>query len=276
MEPHRGTAAPERPPVRGRLAAGELPHAGELRHLRLDSVWPRSDQPRRTTDPRAFDDLVRSVRTRGVLQPIRVRPADDGYEIIAGERRWSAARAAGLDTIPALIVTAEDDDAFIDALVENVQREDLSLIDRAEAIARLRATLDLQSWEAVGDVLGLSRVHVHRLLNVAKLPPAMRDDERVAALTEKHVRALVRLRAEPVLQRRLWDRIHAERLSGQAALDAAADLLRHSTTTAGVRQMREVLRRTGTRLETLDAGDVESLRDELRALAEQITQLLGD
>jgi ParB family chromosome partitioning protein len=176
-------------------------------------------------DNDALEELAESIKDHGVLQPIRVRSKPDGgYEIIAGERRWTAATRAGLRDIPAVVVTADDDQAYVEALIENIQREDLNPVDRAHALTRLRVALGRQSWEEVGKVLGIGRQHVHRLLNVTKLPEPIQEDIRVGDLTEKHGRALLTLRAYPQQQMVLWERISEESLTGDAAVAAAKEL----------------------------------------------------
>lgn len=211
----------------------EVARSGELRRLPLDHVSPRVDQPRQSMDPEAMDELVQSIRDYGVLQPIRVRRKDDGaYEIIAGERRWTAANRAGLRDIPAIVVTAEDGEAYIEALIENIQREDLNLVDRAHALKRLRVNLGSQSWEDVGKVVGITRRHVHNLLNITRLPEKIQEDMRVSDLTEKHGRALVMLRGYPQEQMTLWNRIHKDQLTGDAALTAAREIRPTTTRTA--------------------------------------------
>ncbi len=169
----------------------------EFRLIPVGLLEPRSDQPRRAIEPEGLEELTSSIRGCGVLQPIRVRPLGDRYQIVAGERRWIAAQRAGLKEIPALIAEVDDDRAFIEALIENTQREDLNAVDRARALKRLRVTLGLRSWEEVGVCIGISRVHVHRLLNITRLPGAIQEDIRVSDLTEKHGRALLRLRRHP-------------------------------------------------------------------------------
>jgi ParB family transcriptional regulator, chromosome partitioning protein len=196
--------------------------AQQFRRVPVDRIAPRADSPRRTLDATRLDELADSVRAHGVLQPIRVRPSAPGmYEIVAGERRWLAARQAGLRNIPAVVVVADDDQAFIEALIENVQREDLNAVDRAHALQQLRVNLGLQSWEDVGRLLGVSRQHVHNLLRVTALPEPMQDDVRAGDLTEKHCRALLRLRDTPDAQADLWERIHSEGLSGDSAIAEA-------------------------------------------------------
>ncbi|HEY0410128.1 MAG TPA: ParB/RepB/Spo0J family partition protein [Candidatus Dormibacteraeota bacterium] len=197
------------------------PVRADLRRIPVDRLEPRSDQPRHHIDARGLEELTESIRHHGVLQPIRVRPRGDGYEIIAGERRWRAARRAGLKEIPAIVVEADDDRAYVEALVENIQREELNAVDRAHALKRLRVALNLGSWQQVAELVGITRQHVYNILNVTRLPEAIRDDIRAGDLTEKHARALLRLREEPELQRRLWEEIHTRVLSGRAAEERA-------------------------------------------------------
>jgi ParB family chromosome partitioning protein len=196
-----------------------------MQRLPLQSIRPRPDQPRRRIDAGGLEELTRSVAVHGVLQPIRVRRrAEDSYEIVSGERRWRAARAAGLQDIPAIVVEADDDRAYVEALIENIQREELNAVDRAHALTRLRTGLGLRSWQEVGEVVGITRQHIHNLLNVTRLPEPIRDDIRAGALSEKHARALMRLQTHPPLQRLLWERIHTEHLSGRAADEAARSM----------------------------------------------------
>jgi ParB family chromosome partitioning protein len=213
---HEPVATPEALSASGRPA--------QLRTIPLDLIRPRPDQPRRSMDEDALEELARSIAEHGVLQPIRVRRREEGFEIIAGERRWTAARRAGLQDIPAVVADADDDEAFIEAVIENIQREDLNPVDRGQALRRLRVKLGLGSWEDVARVVGITRRHVYNLLNITRLPGSIQEDVRVGGITEKHARALLRLGAHPARQLQLWERIHAEELSGEAALELATHL----------------------------------------------------
>jgi ParB family chromosome partitioning protein len=241
----------------------------------------RPDQPRKAIDPEGLEELTRSIREYGVLQPIRVRRLGDRYQIVAGERRWIAAQRAGLKEIPALIANLDDDRSFIEALIENTQREDLNAVDRARALKRLRATLGLHSWEEVGLRIGISRVHVHRLLNITRLPGPIQEDIRVCDLTEKHARALLRLRRFPDLQMRLWKRVHSESLSGDAALDAADALLPAPATEqiagAGVGRvdLLALVEQLLTGLMTAPPMEIQSARAELNDLSRWLGEVLG-
>jgi ParB/RepB/Spo0J family partition protein len=203
---------------------GGQPRVRALRiaDIPLALVDARSDQPRQRMARGSMRELVDSVRLHGILQPIRVRPKGDRYEIIAGARRCSAAREVGLSTVPAVIVEAGDDEAYLEALVENIQREDLNPLDRAQALMRLRVSLGIRTWEEVGAMIGIRRAHVYRLLSIARLPEVIREGIRVGDLTEKHGRALLSLRGHPRQQSALWERIQTEHLSGDDAIREAS------------------------------------------------------
>src|SRR5579884_3437034 len=249
------------------------PGTGHFRNIPIDRIRPGGDRPRRSVDPDALNELAASIRAHGVLQPIRVRTAGGGrYEIIAGERRWIAARQAGLRVIPALIAASDDEHAYVESLVENVQREDLNAVDRAHALRHLRVNLGLQSWEEVGRVLGITRQHVFNLLRVTQLPEPIQVDVRAGAPSEKHARALLLLRDDPEAQSRLWERIHDDELSGDAALDAAQRSRRHTSATA----RREVHPGAAllAALEGAAPGELLPSRGRLEELQERLASLL--
>jgi ParB family transcriptional regulator, chromosome partitioning protein len=254
---------------------------GELRRLPLHLVQPRSDQPRQSLDPGALEELAQSIRTHGVLQPIRVRARQDRFEIVAGERRWRAAGIAGLHDIPAIIVESDDDQAYVEALIENVQREDLNAIDRAQALTRLRVSLRLRSWQEVGELVGITRQHVHNLLKVVNLPEPMREDIRAGALTERHARALLRLQGHPDEQRRLWERINSEKISGRLAEEVARSVAPRrplSSPAVGVTPPADLSALVDEMLASLmTAGpeEVRRAREQLADLHRQLTRLLG-
>ena len=163
----------------------------ELRSLPLELITPSANQPRTRFDEEALQSLAESLKARGVIQPILVRPVPGGtYELIAGERRWRAAQLAELDEIPA-VVRAHDDAAALElALIENMAREDLNLVDQARACAALVEEMGL-TREDVGRRVGRSRVAVSNLLRLLDLP-----DEALALLeggdlSEGHGRALL-------------------------------------------------------------------------------------
>ena len=202
--------------------------------LSIEKIVPNTGQPRRHQSARKFADMVLSVRERGILQPIRVRELPDSgqYEIIAGERRWRAAREVGLKEIPAVIVREQSQEqAYIDALVENVVREDLNPIDRAEALSKIKVHLGAQStWDEVASsgMLGISRRQIFHLLGLTTLPEAVKNDIRGSTLTEKHGRALRTLRDSPALLERAHNEIRQQKLSGDEALTLVRQMKKDS------------------------------------------------
>ncbi len=163
----------------------------ELRELPLEAIVPNPRQPRREFDAEALQALAGSFAEQGVLQPVLVRPRPGGtYELVAGERRWRAARLAGLERIPALVREREDAAAIEAALIENMAREDLNPIEEARACAALVEELGLTRQE-IGSRVGRSRVAVSNLVRLLDLPDEVIDLLQSGALTEGHGRALL-------------------------------------------------------------------------------------
>ena len=174
----------------------------ELRSLPLDLISPSPNQPRKAFDDEGLQALAESLSARGVLQPVLVRPVAGGtYELIAGERRWRAAKLADLDAIPAIVRDRDDADALELALIENMAREDLNVVEQARACAALVEELGL-TREDVGRRVGRSRVAVSNLLRLLDLPDEALDLLEKGALTEGHGRALL-LQEDHAERRRL-------------------------------------------------------------------------
>jgi ParB family chromosome partitioning protein len=172
------------------VAEGAEPHP-ELREIPLDLIAPNPRQPRQTFGEEALVALSESVRERGVLQPVLVRPCPGGtYELIAGERRWRAAAIAGFDRVPA-VVRPHDDAASLElALIENMAREDLNPVEEARACSLLVEELGL-TREDVGRPVGRSRVAVSNLMRILDLPDDVLDLLSDGTLSEGHGRALL-------------------------------------------------------------------------------------
>lgn len=186
-----------------------------LQHLNLDDIIPTEDQPRKTFYQETLEELAQSIRERGVLEPIVVRPLPDGkYKIIMGERRYRASRLAGLTEIPAIIREVSEEDAKVDALLENFQREDLNPVERARAIEGL---LEVHSLEQVAKMLGKAEATIKRHLEILDLPQAVLDEmvDRPGdnPFGEGHALVLKALSEDPVSQVRLARKIKEERLS---------------------------------------------------------------
>lgn len=169
----------------------------EVRELPVDLIQRSRFQPRRRLDPDALEELARSIRARGVVQPVVVRPSGDGrlYELVAGERRWRAAQMAELATVPALVRELPDDAALAVALIENIQREDLNAIEEALAVERLIGEFELTHQEA-GDAIGRSRAAVSNLLRLLDLREDVRKRLEDGDLEMGHARALLSLEGE--------------------------------------------------------------------------------
>ena len=172
-------------------AEGAKESAEELRELPVELISPNPKQPRRRFDQESLHSLAGSLGERGVLQPVLVRPRPGGtYELVAGERRWRAARIAGLQSIPAIVREREDAQALEVALVENMAREDLNPIEEARACAALVEELGL-TREDVGRRVGRSRVTVSNLVRLLDLPDEAIELLQEGALSEGHGRALL-------------------------------------------------------------------------------------
>jgi ParB family chromosome partitioning protein len=190
------------------LSVAPKDESEELRQLATELIEPNPRQPRRVFDEETLVALAESIRLRGVLQPVLVRPVPGGrYELIAGERRWRAARLAELDTIPA-VVRRHDDAASLEvALIENMAREDLNPVDEARACAALVEELGL-TREDVGLRVGRSRVAVSNLIRLLELPDEVLELIERCDLSEGHGRAL--LLSEDHAQRRALARSAVE------------------------------------------------------------------
>lgn len=170
----------------------------ELLHIAIERIQPGKYQPRRDMDPAALEELSKSIKAQGIMQPIVVRSVGSNkYEIIAGERRWRAAQLAELKTVPALLKQVADDAAIAMALIENIQREDLNPIEEAIALQRLQHEYELTQQE-VADAVGKSRTTVTNLLRLINLPEEVKIMLAHGDIEMGHARALLGL-AEPQL-----------------------------------------------------------------------------
>ncbi len=164
-----------------------------LQMVKLAQVEPNPAQPRREFDPEALSELAESIRTHGILQPLAVRRvAGDRYQIIAGERRWRAAREAGVEKIPVYLVDADDRTVMELALVENLQRQDLSPIEEAEGYRTLMDDFSL-TQDDVAKRVGKSRPTIANALRLLSLSPNVRDLVASGALSVGHAKALLAL-----------------------------------------------------------------------------------
>lgn len=159
--------------------------------LPLSEIVPNKDQPRKTFDEAALDELADSIRQHGILQPLLVRPiATGGYQLVAGERRWRASKRAGLKEVPVVVKELTDTETMEIAIIENLQREDLNPIEEAEG---LQALIDKCGFtqEQVAVSVGKSRPAIANSLRLLKLPPEVRDMAKNGEISAGHARALL-------------------------------------------------------------------------------------
>jgi ParB family chromosome partitioning protein len=261
--------------------SGEGP---ELRDLPLDLIRPNPDQPRTRFDPASISSLAASIADAGMVQPLIVRPLRDGrYELIAGERRWRAAREAGIQTAPAIVRDEAEPERLQTALIENMAREDLSPVDEARACAALVEDLGL-SKEELARRLGRSRSAISNLIRLLDLPDEALELMASGELSEGHGRALLMARGNDS-RRRLareaaaggWSVRETERRAKGGAPGGSANVVPHPDQEAALTRAEESLEQalgTGIRVRAARRGIRAELRfedlDQLHAFARSV------
>ena len=263
---------------------GESDQQNPVRFIPIESLEPSPFQPRAGMEPEALAELTESVRTRGVLQPLlgRPHPSINGrYHIIAGERRWRAAQAAGLAEVPVLIRVMDDAEALASALVENLQREDLNALEEAEGFRRLLHEFSM-TQERLAAAVGKSRSHIANTLRLLQLPQSIQDQLKKGALSAGHARALLlhpdpERAAETVLARvlnvRQTELLAAE--SRPSRTEGSQAARPNNPETAALEE--ELSMRLGLRVEIKGAGQSGSLRIHYKTLdqLDSVLSLLG-
>lgn len=207
------------------LIPGAVEEGGGLLEIPVEAVAPNPRQPRTTFEDEALDALALSIREVGVLQPIVVRKAGSGFELIAGERRLRAAKLAGLATVPAVIRESDDAESLREALIENIHREDLNPIELAEAFRELLEELGLKQ-ETLAERLGMSRSHIANTIRLLQLPTEVQTLLAEGRIQAGHGRALLTL-GDAEAQRSLALRIAAEDLSVREVEELVRTYLEH-------------------------------------------------
>jgi ParB family chromosome partitioning protein len=197
----RGLASLIGEPVQGQPA---LPPEGEQRLVPIADVKPGKLNPRKDFRDEELAELAESIRSKGLVQPIIVRPVAGGYEIVAGERRWRAAQKAGLHTVPVIARDLNDKEVLELAIIENVQRADLNAIEEATGYRELIERFSY-SQEALSDIIGKSRSHVANTLRLLKLPESVQAMVQDGRLKAGHARALVGRGDAEALARRILE-----------------------------------------------------------------------
>ena len=167
--------------------------AGSLNEVLVGKILPGSMQPRNSFNDDSLNELAESIRENGIMQPLVVRPIEEGYELIAGERRWRASQLAGLTKVPVIIRDVDDQTALELALIENLQRENLDPIEEAKGYEQLMDQFDL-TQEEVATKVGKNRATVANSLRLIKLPPGVQSYVRDGMLTSGHAKAILALK----------------------------------------------------------------------------------
>jgi ParB family chromosome partitioning protein len=177
----------------GDAATQSRPTSASVRNVPVEFLEPSPFQPRVDMNPEALADLVESIKSRGILQPLLVRPhptQQGRFQIIAGERRWRASQQAGLHDVPVLVRDLNDAETMAAALVENLQRQDLNAIEEAEGYRRLLDEFQM-TQEVLAESVGKSRSHIANTLRLLNLPPTVIEEVKKGTLTPGHARALL-------------------------------------------------------------------------------------
>src|SRR5690349_19753169 len=174
------------------------------KRLPVDFIIANRSNPRRTFDPDQLEELTNSIREKGVMSPLLVRPTDDPhvFELIAGERRWRAAQKAGLHDVPVIVRDVDDKESLELAIIENVQRSDLNPLEEAQGYGQLMEQFDYTQQD-LAQVIGKSRSHVANTLRLLRLPQDVRDMLARGELTAGHARTLITAEDPAALARRI-------------------------------------------------------------------------
>ncbi|MGB9600378.1 MAG: ParB/RepB/Spo0J family partition protein [Myxococcota bacterium] len=183
----------------------------EIIYKPIEFIKPNSNQPRKNFDEESIEELAQSIKEKGVLQPILVRPSGDRFEIVFGERRFRAAMKAGLKEVPIMIVSLDDREALETAVIENIHRKDLNPIEEAEAYQYMLEKFNL-TQEDLSRKIGKSRPAIANILRLLRLPDNIKEKIRSGEITEGHARALLMAKDEMEMQK-LLSQILKERLN---------------------------------------------------------------
>lgn len=178
----------------------------KVRSMFVSEIEPNPDQPRQTFDEKALNDLAQSIKQHGVLQPLLVMPRGNKHQIIAGERRWRASKIAGLKKVPVVVRTAEELEQLELAMVENIQRVDLSPLEQAESINRLHDTFNV-SYEDIAKRLNKAQSTINNTVRLLQLPNNARQALTEGKITEGHARSILALKDYPEQQDKLLELI---------------------------------------------------------------------
>lgn len=261
------------------------PSKDGISYIDINEIKPNRNQPRKLFDADRLQELADSIQEHGVIQPLIVRSVDNGFELVAGERRWRAARLAGLKTVPCLLRELSEEENALIAIIENMQREDLNPIEEAEGLNRMIDAFGL-TQEQVSKSVGKSRPYITNSLRLLKLPVEIKDMLSQGSLTPGHGRALLAM-TDPKVQLTVAQKIISEGLSVRAIeamvqkkQGAKAPAHKHADRDANMLQLeRELKEVLGTKVKihmTGKKGRIEIeyySREELERLIELLKTL---
>ena len=231
----------------------EINPSGNVAYVKTMSILENRFQPRQSYDEAKLEDLKASIKEKGILQPILVRKHEDGYEIVAGERRLRAAKAVGLEQVPVIIKNVTDREAFVLALVENIQREELNAIEEALGFKRLMEEFQF-TQEAVAEAIGKDRSTVTNLLRLLRLPEEIQKQVADAKLSMGHARALLSLE-DAAIQKKMARIIMDKGLS--------------------VRQVEALVKKAHQGQNIIKAAAPKSKSRDIEILEEELRKILG-
>lgn len=257
-----------------------------ISYININNIKPNEGQPRKTFDEEKIVELADSIQEHGLIQPIVLRKADKGYEIVAGERRWRACRKAGLKEVPCIIKELTDEENMLIAIIENMQREDLNPIEEAEGLNQMIVTYGLTQAE-VSKSVGKSRPYITNVLRLLKLPEEVRAMVSNGELSSGHARAIVGVSgkdaqikiAEKIVKEGISVR-ETEKLIKETDAPAKRPAKRRAEKNADVKRVEEDLKAVlGTRVNLAQSGKKGKIeieyysREELERLIELLKTL---
>lgn len=254
----------------------------DINFIEIDEIAPNESQPRKTFNKEKLEELARSIKTHGVIQPIVVRKQGSHYEVVAGERRWRAARIAGLSEVPCIVRELTDEQNMLVAIIENVQREDLNPIEEARGIRAMIEDCELTQDE-VAKAVSKSRPYITNVLRMLKLPDAVLDMVSAGKLSAGHARAILSAKEEE--QTEIAKHVETKGLSVREAEKLSKKGLsfdrkkpgKHPTKNAAVKQIEsELSSALGTKVNLSQNGNKGKIeieyysREELEGLIEAL------
>ena len=227
--------------------------SGDVAYVETISIQENRFQPRQSYDAAKLEELKASIKEKGVLQPILVRKHENGYEVIAGERRLRAARALGLEQVPVIVKNVTDREALVLALVENIQREELNAIEEAQGFKRLMEEFQF-TQETVAEAIGKDRTTVANLLRLLRLPKDIQKQVADGKLSVGHARALLSLEDAPI-QKKMAEHIIKKGLS--------------------VRQVEDLVKKAHQGSNIIQAAMAKPKDRDIEILEEELCKILG-